>query len=61
MERYTVSGSGADCKSAVLDSGGSTPSLSTSGFLILAHIHMLPAGPSDKFILLAPPYMVQLR
>lgn len=29
MDRYTVSGSGADCKSAVLDSGGSTPSLST--------------------------------
>ena len=24
---YTVSGSGADCKSAVNDSGGSTPSL----------------------------------
>ena len=24
---YTVSGSGADCKSAVSDSGGSTPSL----------------------------------
>ena len=28
--RYTVSGSGADCKSAVLDSGGSTPSLPTN-------------------------------
>ena len=29
MDRYTVSGSGADCKSVILDSGGSTPSLST--------------------------------
>ncbi len=29
MGRYTVSGSGADCKSAVNDSGGSTPSLPT--------------------------------
>lgn len=30
MGRYTVSGSGADCKSVVLDSGGSTPSLPTN-------------------------------
>ena len=30
LGRYTVSGSGADCKSAVLDSGGSTPSLPTN-------------------------------
>ena len=30
MGRYTVCGSGADCKSAVIDSGGSTPSLPTS-------------------------------
>ena len=29
MGRYTVSGSGADCKSVVNDSGGSTPSLPT--------------------------------
>ena len=29
MGRYTVSGSGADCKSVVFDSGGSTPSLPT--------------------------------
>ena len=29
MGRYTVSGSGADCKSVVVDSGGSTPSLPT--------------------------------
>lgn len=30
MGRYTVSGSGADCKSAVNGSGGSTPSLPTN-------------------------------
>ena len=30
MPRYTVDGSGADCKSAVNDSGGSTPSLGTN-------------------------------
>lgn len=30
MGRYTVSGSGADCKSAALGSGGSTPSLPTN-------------------------------
>ena len=30
MGRYTVSGSGADCKSAVIGSGGSTPSLPTN-------------------------------
>ena len=30
MGRYTVSGSGADCKSAVIGSGGSTPSLPTT-------------------------------
>lgn len=29
MEGYTVSGSRADCKSVVFDSGGSTPSPST--------------------------------
>ena len=33
MGRYTVSGSGADCKSAALGSGGSTPSLSTRYYL----------------------------
>lgn len=30
MGRYTVSGSGADCKSAAIGSGGSTPSLPTN-------------------------------
>ena len=30
MPRYTVSSSGADCKSAVIDSGGATPSLGTN-------------------------------
>ena len=29
MPRYTVSRSGADCKSVVTDSGGATPSLGT--------------------------------
>ena len=29
MGRYSVSGSGGDCKSLVFDSGGSTPSLPT--------------------------------
>lgn len=31
MGRYTVSGSGADCKSAASGSGGSIPSLPTMG------------------------------
>lgn len=40
MERYTVVGSGADCKSVVFNgSGGSTPSRSTSfNFLRIEHI-----------------------
>ena len=37
--RYTVSGSGADCKSAVLDSGGSTPSLPTKCFMEYGAFH----------------------
>ena len=32
MGRYTVSGSGGDCKSLVLDSGGSTPSPPTKKY-----------------------------
>lgn len=34
MEGYTVSSSGADCKSAVLDSGSATLSPSTNGGLV---------------------------
>ena len=34
MLGYTVDGSGADCKSAVNDSGGSTPSPSTINALL---------------------------
>ena len=38
MGRYTVSGSGTDCKSVAFGSGGSTPSLPTIRVLVHEHV-----------------------
>lgn len=47
MGRYTVSGSGADCKSAALGSGGSTPSLPTNDIVYLHYDRAYLPGHDD--------------
>ena len=46
MGRYSVSGSGADCKSVVFDSGGSTPSLPT----IINQWTLTQVGDEDRLL-----------
>ena len=44
MGRYTVSGSGTDCKSVAFGSGGSTPSLPTSRVLARERVSRVVYG-----------------
>lgn len=49
LGRYTVSGSGADCKSVVFDSGSSTLSLPTKALWFALHRDHIKTGRVAKY------------